>query len=188
MLIFFSTCGLSPTTAVNQMLPRSSQEGPNGESHPQHSQASANQSFYPSIKWFEKQDVVVLKVKLQNITSHDCKFFSQRIVFSASVEDRFYLADMELQKNIIKEKSACDLKNGEPVITLAKEKAEPWCNLLKHKNSHVSFDFDYLDDSEERSPFSAGTGPKKVHLVSTEEEEEEHSSDDSDTESDLSIC
>uniref|UniRef100_A0A670K3W2 RNA helicase n=1 Tax=Podarcis muralis TaxID=64176 RepID=A0A670K3W2_PODMU len=113
-------------------------------------------SFYPSIKWFEKQDVVVLKIKLQNITSYDCKFFSQRIIFSASVEDRFYLADMELQKNIIKEKSACDLKNGEPVITLAKEKAEPWCNLLKHKNPHVSFDFDYLDYSEERSPFSAG--------------------------------
>nr|XP_028596166.1 putative ATP-dependent RNA helicase TDRD12 isoform X1 [Podarcis muralis]XP_028596167.1 putative ATP-dependent RNA helicase TDRD12 isoform X1 [Podarcis muralis]XP_028596168.1 putative ATP-dependent RNA helicase TDRD12 isoform X1 [Podarcis muralis] len=177
-----------PTTAVNQMLPRSSQEGPNGESHPQLSQASANRSFYPSIKWFEKQDVVVLKIKLQNITSYDCKFFSQRIIFSASVEDRFYLADMELQKNIIKEKSACDLKNGEPVITLAKEKAEPWCNLLKHKNPHVSFDFDYLDYSEERSPFSAaGTGPKKVHLVSTEEEEEEDSSDDSDTESDLSI-
>ncbi|XP_061450280.1 putative ATP-dependent RNA helicase TDRD12 isoform X2 [Rhineura floridana] len=176
-----------PITAVNQMLLKSSQAGYDGESRSQFAAPPDHRSFFPTIKWFEKQNVVVMKIKLRNIISYDCSFFTQRIIFSASVEGKFYLADMELQENIIKEKSTCVLKNDEPVIILAKEKEEPWCSLLKHKNPHVSFDFDYLDDSEEKSPFPVGTGPKKVHQVATVVcEEEEESSNDSDTESDLS--
>ncbi|XP_078236477.1 putative ATP-dependent RNA helicase TDRD12 [Pogona vitticeps] len=143
--------------------------------------------FHPTIKWFEKEDVVVLKIKLQNIFCYDCKFFKQRIVFSASAEGKFYLADMELQGSILKEKSACILKNEEPVITLAKEKTGPWCSLLKHKNPHVSFDFDYLEDCEERSPIFVDIAPTKIRqCVTVVCEEELESLDESDTESDLS--
>ncbi|XP_062997501.1 putative ATP-dependent RNA helicase TDRD12 [Elgaria multicarinata webbii] len=154
----------------------------------------SQECFHPTMKWFEKQDVVVIKIKLRNITSYDCEFFTQRTIFRASAGEKFYLADMELQRSILKEKSVCILKNDEPVIILAKEKEEPWCNLLKHKNLHVSFDFDYLEDSEERSCFPIGSGPKKMHQVDTllceeeEEEEEEESLSDSDTESDFSTC
>ncbi|XP_054856240.1 putative ATP-dependent RNA helicase TDRD12 [Eublepharis macularius] len=141
--------------------------------------------FYPVIKWFDKRDVVVMKIKLQNVTNYDCRFFTQRIIFSAFAGDKYYLADMELQDSILKEKSACLLKSDEPVITLAKEKEEPWCNLLKHKNPNVTFDFDHLEDSEQKSPFPVGVGSKKVYqLAIEEEEEEEESSEASDTESD----
>uniref|UniRef100_R4GBG3 Putative ATP-dependent RNA helicase TDRD12 n=1 Tax=Anolis carolinensis TaxID=28377 RepID=R4GBG3_ANOCA len=104
-----------------------------------------------SIKWFEKEDVVVLKIKVQNITNHDCKFFTQRIIGSA--EGKFYLADLELQENIVEEKSRCVLRGNEVVVSLAKEKKGSWCRLLKQKNPHVSFDFDYLEDDSEESGF-----------------------------------
>uniref|UniRef100_A0A8C6YBU7 RNA helicase n=1 Tax=Naja naja TaxID=35670 RepID=A0A8C6YBU7_NAJNA len=149
--------------------------------------------FHPPIKWFDKQDTVVVKIKLQNISSYDCRIFEQRITFSASANGKFYLADMELQRSILREKSTCVLKGNEPTILLVKVKKEPWCNLLKKKNHHVSFDFDYLDDNEERSPFCVGSSPKKVYQIpigvcEEEEEEEEESSKDSDSESDLSSC
>ncbi|KAL8194880.1 UNVERIFIED_CONTAM: hypothetical protein K2H54_037528, partial [Gekko kuhli] len=114
---------------------------------------SGSQSFYPIIKWFDKRDVIVLKIKLQHVTNCDCKFFTQRIIFSAFAGGKSYLADMELQGNILKEKSACLLKSGEPVIILAKEKEKPWHSLLKLKNPNVTYDFDYLEDSEQESPF-----------------------------------
>ncbi|KAG8144055.1 hypothetical protein E2320_001178 [Naja naja] len=121
--------------------------------------------FHPPIKWFDKQDTVVVKIKLQNISSYDCRIFEQRITFSASANGKFYLADMELQRSILREKSTCVLKGNEPTILLVKVKKEPWCNLLKKKNHHVSFDFDYLDDNEERSPFCVGSSPKKVYQI-----------------------
>uniref|UniRef100_A0A670YIC1 RNA helicase n=1 Tax=Pseudonaja textilis TaxID=8673 RepID=A0A670YIC1_PSETE len=147
--------------------------------------------FHPTIKWFDKQDAVVVKVKLQNISNYNCRIFEQRIAFSASANGKFYLADMELQRSILREESTCVLKGDEPTILLVKVKKEPWCSLLKEKNHHVSFDFDYLDDNEERSPFSSS--PKKVYQIpigvcEEEEEEEEESSKDSDSESDLSSC
>uniref|UniRef100_A0A8C6YA12 RNA helicase n=1 Tax=Naja naja TaxID=35670 RepID=A0A8C6YA12_NAJNA len=120
------------------------------------SSETSNKHFHPPIKWFDKQDTVVVKIKLQNISSYDCRIFEQRITFSASANGKFYLADMELQRSILREKSTCVLKGNEPTILLVKVKKEPWCNLLKKKNHHVSFDFDYLDDNEERSPFCVG--------------------------------
>ncbi|XP_039183364.1 putative ATP-dependent RNA helicase TDRD12 isoform X2 [Crotalus tigris] len=112
--------------------------------------------FHPTIKWFDKEDVVVVKIKLQNIRNYDCRIFEQRITFSALANGKFYFADMELQRSILREKSTCVLKGDEPTILLVKVKKEPWYNLLKQKNHHVSFDFDYLDDNEERSPFGVG--------------------------------
>ncbi|XP_070616404.1 putative ATP-dependent RNA helicase TDRD12 isoform X2 [Erythrolamprus reginae] len=148
--------------------------------------------FHPAVKWFDKQDAVVVKIKLQNISNYDCRIFEQRITFSASANGKFYLADMELQGSILREESTCVLKGNEPTILLVKVKKEPWCNLLKEKNHHVSFDYDFLDDNEKRSPFGGESSPKKVYQipigVCEEEEYDDESSKDSDSDSDSSSC
>ncbi|XP_025024118.1 putative ATP-dependent RNA helicase TDRD12 isoform X5 [Python bivittatus] len=139
-------------TIIGQMLPGSSQGACHGEILAPLNSFSSSQSLHPTIKWFDKQDVVVVKIKLQNISRYDCRIFAQRITFSAWAKGKFYLADMELQRSILKDESTCVLKGDGPTIILVKVKKERWCNLLKQKNPHVSFDFDYLDDHEERSP------------------------------------
>ncbi|KAF4010875.1 hypothetical protein G4228_002380, partial [Cervus hanglu yarkandensis] len=68
---------------------------------------------------------------------------------SAWVGEKFYLADLELQANIIKDDCKCIIKYDEPVITLAKEQKESWCGLLKQRNPNVAFDFDHWEDCDE---------------------------------------
>ncbi|XP_048185906.1 putative ATP-dependent RNA helicase TDRD12 [Perognathus longimembris pacificus] len=111
-------------------------------------------SFHPQIKWFQKEDVVILKIRVRDVRDYRCKYFQDRVVFSASVGDKVYLADLELQANIVKDDCRCVIKNHEPVITLTKEKKEPWRGLLKRKNPNVAFDFDHWEDCEEESPFA----------------------------------
>ncbi|MBZ3885328.1 DEAD-box ATP-dependent RNA helicase 20, partial [Sciurus carolinensis] len=111
-------------------------------------------SFHPQVKWFQKDDVIILKIRIRNVKDYKCKYFRDRVIFSAWVGDKFYLADMELQANIIKDDCKCVIKNEEPVITLAKEKRESWCNLLKQRNPNVAFDFDHWEECEEDGPFS----------------------------------
>ncbi|XP_029422503.1 putative ATP-dependent RNA helicase TDRD12 [Nannospalax galili] len=111
-------------------------------------------SFHPQVKWFQKDDVVILEIRIRNFKDYKCKFFTDRVIFSAWVGDKFYLADMELQGNIIKDDCKCVIKGDEPLITLVKEKRTSWCGLLKQRNPNVSFDFDHWEDCEEDSPFS----------------------------------
>ncbi|KAM4825563.1 putative ATP-dependent RNA helicase TDRD12, partial [Thomomys bottae] len=111
-------------------------------------------SFHPQIKWFQKEDVVVLKIRIQDVRDYRCKYSRDRVIFRASVGDKVYLADLELQANIVKDDCKCIIKNHEPVITLTKEKKEPWRGLLKHKNPNVAFDFDHWEDCDEDSPFA----------------------------------
>lgn len=106
-------------------------------------------SFHPQIKWFQKEDVVILKIKIRNVKDYKCKYFRDRVVFSAWVGEKFYLADLELQANIIKDDCKCIIKYDEPVITLAKEQRESWCGLLKQRNPNVAFDFDHWEDCDE---------------------------------------
>uniref|UniRef100_A0A8C3RMV7 Putative ATP-dependent RNA helicase TDRD12 n=1 Tax=Chelydra serpentina TaxID=8475 RepID=A0A8C3RMV7_CHESE len=112
--------------------------------------------FYPEIKWFQKEDIVTMKIKIRNIRDYKCEFFGDKVVFSAFSGDKFYVADMELHANILKGKSVCVIKNEEPVIILAKDKKEFWSRLLKHKNPNVSFDFEHWEDFEDKSPFPVG--------------------------------
>ncbi|XP_037675684.1 putative ATP-dependent RNA helicase TDRD12 [Choloepus didactylus] len=117
-------------------------------------------SFHPQIKWFQKDDVIILKIRIRNVKDYNCKYFRDRVIFSAWVGDKFYLADMELQANIIKDDCKCVIKNEEPMITLVKERRESWCSLLKQKNPNVAFDFDHWEEQEEDSPFSKVVHPK----------------------------
>ncbi|XP_059507515.1 putative ATP-dependent RNA helicase TDRD12 [Stegostoma tigrinum] len=103
-------------------------------------------SFNPEIKWHQKEDRLILNIKLQNFTEHSCKFDHCRVIFSASVGTKLYLADLELKGSILKEKSSCVIKNEEPVIILFKEEKGEWSSLLKFKNPNVTFDFNYLEE------------------------------------------
>uniref|UniRef100_A0A8C6I0K2 Putative ATP-dependent RNA helicase TDRD12 n=1 Tax=Mus spicilegus TaxID=10103 RepID=A0A8C6I0K2_MUSSI len=119
-------------------------------------------SFHPQIKWFQKDDVVILKIKIRNVKDYKCKFFTDRVIFSAWVGDKFYLADLELQGDIRKDDCRCIIKDDEPLITLAKEKQECWCGLLKQRNPNVAFDFDHWEECEEDSPFSKVVNSKNL--------------------------
>ncbi|XP_030098861.1 putative ATP-dependent RNA helicase TDRD12 isoform X3 [Mus musculus] len=119
-------------------------------------------SFHPQIKWFQKDDVVILKIKIRNVKDYKCKFFTDRVIFSAWVGDKFYLADLELQGDIRKDDCKCIIKDDEPLITLAKEKQECWCGLLKQRNPNVAFDFDHWEECEEDSPFSKVVNSKNL--------------------------
>uniref|UniRef100_A0A669QTC6 RNA helicase n=1 Tax=Phasianus colchicus TaxID=9054 RepID=A0A669QTC6_PHACC len=112
--------------------------------------------FYPKIKWFENEETVTVKVQIVRIDDYKCEFSKEKVIFSACSEGKLYSADMELYQCILTEKSACVIKDKEAIIVLRKEKKGAWCKLLKNKNPHVSFDFEYLEDYEDKSPFPVG--------------------------------
>ncbi|XP_044842960.1 putative ATP-dependent RNA helicase TDRD12 isoform X3 [Mauremys mutica] len=175
---FTDICNSSPMTLENHQRDTISELKKAEESTQHH-----RKCFYPEIKWFQKEDIVTMKIKLRNVRDYKCDFFGDKVVFSAFSGDKFYVADMELHANILKGKSVCVIKNEEPVIILAKDKKEFWCRLLKHKNPNVSFDFEHWEDFEDKSPFPVGA--QKAHHSSTLiTEEMEESSEDSGTESD----
>ncbi|XP_012588625.1 PREDICTED: putative ATP-dependent RNA helicase TDRD12 [Condylura cristata] len=144
------------------------------------------QSFHPQIKWFQKDDMVILKIRIRNVKDYKCKYSRDRVVFSAWVGDRFYLADMELQANIVKDDCRCVIKNDEPVITLAKEKRGPWCSLLRQRNPNVAFDFEHWEECEEDSNhFSRVISPKPLSCkVAEEVDNSDKTSEEDESESD----
>ncbi|XP_051884662.1 putative ATP-dependent RNA helicase TDRD12 [Pristis pectinata] len=106
-----------------------------------------HKSFHPEVKWHQKDDHLILNIKLQNVTQYTCRFDHHRVIFSASVDAKLYMADLELQGSILKDKCSCIIKNEEPVITLFKEERGVWSSLLKLKNPNVTFDFNYFEES-----------------------------------------
>ncbi|ELK00520.1 Tudor domain-containing protein 12, partial [Pteropus alecto] len=141
-------------------------------------------SFHPQIKWFQKEDAVILKIRIRNVKDYKCKYFRDRVIFSAWVGEKFYLADMELQANIIKDDCKCVIKNDEPIITLAKERRESWCRLLKRRNPNVAFDFDHWEECEEESHFSKVVNPKNLSCkVAEVVENSDQTSEDDESES-----
>uniref|UniRef100_A0A8B9BWS6 Putative ATP-dependent RNA helicase TDRD12 n=1 Tax=Anser brachyrhynchus TaxID=132585 RepID=A0A8B9BWS6_9AVES len=139
-------------------------------------------NFYPEIKWFQNEVTVTVKVKIAGIADYKCDFSKEKVIFSACLGDKLYLADMELHQYILTEKSSCVIKDKEAAIILAKEKKGAWCKLLKNKNPHVSFDFEHWEDFEDTGPFPVGS--KKLHCTSAVTEDLVESSDDSSVESD----
>ncbi|PNI38082.1 TDRD12 isoform 5, partial [Pan troglodytes] len=141
-------------------------------------------SFHPQIKWFQKEDVVILKIRIRNVKDYKCQYLRDRVVFSAWVGDKFYLADLELRGNIRKDDCKCVIRNDEPVITLAKERREAWCHLLRQRNPNVAFDFDHWEDCEEDSHFPKVVNSKNLPYTVTEVVEDSSStSEDDDSES-----
>uniref|UniRef100_A0A669R6P5 Putative ATP-dependent RNA helicase TDRD12 n=1 Tax=Phasianus colchicus TaxID=9054 RepID=A0A669R6P5_PHACC len=131
---------------------------------------------------FITPSTVTVKVQIVRIDDYKCEFSKEKVIFSACSEGKLYSADMELYQCILTEKSACVIKDKEAIIVLRKEKKGAWCKLLKNKNPHVSFDFEYLEDYEDKSPFPVGT--KKLHCTAAVTEELVDFSEDSGAESD----
>uniref|UniRef100_A0A8C3LXN5 Putative ATP-dependent RNA helicase TDRD12 n=1 Tax=Chrysolophus pictus TaxID=9089 RepID=A0A8C3LXN5_CHRPC len=125
---------------------------------------------------------VTVKVQIVRIDDYTCEFSKEKVIFSACSEGKLYSADMELYQCILTEKCACVIKDKEAIIVLRKEKKGAWCKLLKNKNPHVSFDFEYWEDYEDKSPFPVGT--KKLHCTAAVTEELVDFSEDSGAESD----
>ncbi|XP_046935295.1 putative ATP-dependent RNA helicase TDRD12 [Lynx rufus] len=143
------------------------------------------QSFHPQIRWFQKDDVVILKIRIRNVKDYNCKYFRDRVVFSAWTGEKFYVADMELQANIVRDGCKCTITDEEPVITLAKERKEPWGSLLKQRNPNVAFDFDHWEErEEEESPFPKVVNCKNLPLkVAEVAESSDGTSEDDGSES-----
>ncbi|XP_019278876.2 putative ATP-dependent RNA helicase TDRD12 isoform X1 [Panthera pardus] len=143
------------------------------------------QSFHPQIRWFQKDDVVILKIRIRNVKDYNCKYFRDRVVFSAWAGEKFYVADMELQANIVRDGCKCTITDEEPVITLTKERKEPWCSLLKQRNPNVAFDFDHWEErEEEESPFPKVVNCKNLPLkVAEVAESSDGTSEDDGSES-----
>ncbi|XP_069594530.1 putative ATP-dependent RNA helicase TDRD12 [Ranitomeya imitator] len=171
----------------SHLSPHSDEEGKplkevTGQRDPEAPRTPLSASLYPVIKWFEKEDSVILTVKLPEMIDPKCTFYSNRLVFSCNAGGKHYMADMDLYKDIVRDKSTCKLKNGEAVITIEKSTAEMWNRLLRHKHPNVSFDFDHLGDSEEDKVVFSGFGTTKkcYEVVSEDLVSSEYSDSDSD--------
>ncbi|KAG8437383.1 hypothetical protein GDO86_008179, partial [Hymenochirus boettgeri] len=110
---------------------------------------SSPENLYPEVKWFQKDGTVILAIKLKAVTDHNCEFHTSRVVFSCHAGGKYYVADLNLCNEILKEKSGYCIKNEEPVITLIKANNGPWSSLLKQKHPNVTLDFDHWEDSED---------------------------------------
>ncbi|KPP73036.1 tudor domain-containing protein 12-like, partial [Scleropages formosus] len=87
--------------------------------------------FHPLIKWFQREDSVTLTIKLVDPVGQTCEFFPHRVLYSGTVNDRHYHADLELHNGIIPEKSTWSMKCSTPVIKLMKAEKGFWKMLLK---------------------------------------------------------
>ncbi|XP_077144788.1 putative ATP-dependent RNA helicase TDRD12 isoform X2 [Ranitomeya variabilis] len=171
----------------SHLSPHSDEEGKQpqevvGQRDPEAPRTHLSASLYPVIKWFEKDDAMILTVKLPQVIDPKCTFYSDRLVFSCNAGGKPYMADMDLYKDIVRDKSTCKLKNGEAVITIQKSTAEMWNRLLRNKHPNVSFDFDHLGDCEDDKVVLSGFGTTKkcYEVVNEDLVSPEYSDSDSD--------
>ncbi|KAK2834813.1 hypothetical protein Q7C36_015514 [Tachysurus vachellii] len=132
-------------------------------------------SLQPQIKWFEEEQSVTLKIKLNNPMMQKCEFFSDRVIYSAYVNSRHYCVSLELHGDISTEQCTWKMECSEPVIKLVKKEKGEWKSLLKYKSAFVSYDFDHIGD-EEISPsngcwFVGSTGEEGCYRDSERESE-----------------
>ncbi|XP_066525360.1 putative ATP-dependent RNA helicase TDRD12 isoform X2 [Hoplias malabaricus] len=138
--------------------------------HPVKSVDIVPPSFHPQIKWFQGEDSVTIKVKLVNPMMQKCEFFSDKVLYSAYVNNRRYCANLELHGNIDTQQSLWEMKCNEPVIKLVKKEKGKWKSLLKFKSAFVCYDFDHVEDEEISSSkhhwFLADTGEEGSYVTS----------------------
>ncbi|XP_072554532.1 putative ATP-dependent RNA helicase TDRD12 isoform X5 [Paramormyrops kingsleyae] len=112
--------------------------------------ADAPQWFHPQIQWFQRMKSIVINIKLPNPTEQTCEFFSDRVMYSATVNGQQYRADLVLQGTIEPDECTCEVKSGGPVLQLIKARSGLWERLLREKNVFVSLDFDHIEDEPEK--------------------------------------
>ncbi|XP_005936446.1 putative ATP-dependent RNA helicase TDRD12 isoform X2 [Haplochromis burtoni] len=109
----------------------------------------ASRSFHPLIRWFQTPDSAIVTVKLANPEKQRCDFCSDRVIYSGSVNGRFYRADLELRYEIAADVCCWEMKSNEPVLKLVKQQPGIWDKLLRNKNIFVSYDMEHFEGEEE---------------------------------------
>ncbi|XP_063333501.1 putative ATP-dependent RNA helicase TDRD12 [Pelmatolapia mariae] len=109
----------------------------------------ASRSFHPLIRWYQTPDSAIVTVKLANPENQRCDFCSDRVIYSGSVNGRFYRADLELHYEIAADVCCWEMKSNEPVLKLVKQQPGTWDKLLRNKNIFVSYDMEHFDGEDE---------------------------------------
>ncbi|PWA19901.1 hypothetical protein CCH79_00016596, partial [Gambusia affinis] len=128
-----------------------------------------SKSLYPQVVWYQTCDSVIVTVKLMNPEGQRCDFYTDRVVYSGSVNGRSYRADLELHQNIEADICHWEMKSNQPVLKLVKQQQGHWERLIRSKNIFVSYDMDHVDDDEEKSSscvFVENTGEDCCYLNS----------------------
>ncbi|XP_043979978.1 putative ATP-dependent RNA helicase TDRD12 isoform X1 [Gambusia affinis] len=128
-----------------------------------------SKSLYPQVVWYQTCDSVIITVKLMNPEGQRCNFYTDRVVYSGSVNGRSYRADLELHQNIEADICHWEMKSNQPVLKLVKQQQGHWERLIRSKNIFVSYDMDHVDDDEEKSSscvFVENTGEDCCYLNS----------------------
>ncbi|XP_061078515.1 putative ATP-dependent RNA helicase TDRD12 [Conger conger] len=131
---------------------------------PEEERLTQTTHFHPHIKWYEREDSVMLNIKLLNPTEQKCEFSSDRVLYSARVGGRRYRADLPLSGRIVAGACSWEVRGSEPVVRMVKERNGAWNTLLTQKSPFVTFDFDHFEGDEpavenmasETKPFPVG--------------------------------
>ncbi|XP_063053944.1 putative ATP-dependent RNA helicase TDRD12 [Engraulis encrasicolus] len=108
----------------------------------------SSSSRQPQVRWFQRQDVVILRVKLTSPVMQTCHFFSDGVVYSGYVNGVHYYSALELTNAVRAERCTWTMKCNEPEMTLVKSQPGEWRTLLKTKNGLVSYDYDHMEDED----------------------------------------
>ncbi|XP_043979981.1 putative ATP-dependent RNA helicase TDRD12 isoform X3 [Gambusia affinis] len=92
-----------------------------------------SKSLYPQVVWYQTCDSVIITVKLMNPEGQRCNFYTDRVVYSGSVNGRSYRADLELHQNIEADICHWEMKSNQPVLKLVKQQQGHWERLIRSK-------------------------------------------------------
>uniref|UniRef100_I3JWX0 RNA helicase n=1 Tax=Oreochromis niloticus TaxID=8128 RepID=I3JWX0_ORENI len=112
---------------------QSESEGGFGQRNTDKKSAEQMESFHPLIRWYQTHDSAIVTMKLANPENQRCDFYSDRVIYSGSVNGRFYRADLELHYKIAADVCCWEMKSNEPVLKLVKQQPGPWDKLLRNK-------------------------------------------------------
>ncbi|XP_047451385.1 putative ATP-dependent RNA helicase TDRD12 isoform X2 [Mugil cephalus] len=108
--------------------------------------------FHPEIRWYQTPDSAILTVKLINPESQRCDFYPDRVVYSGTVNGKYYRADLELHQNIAADCCSWAMKSNEPVLKLVKQQQGHWERLLNNKSIFVKYDMEHFEEDEDKTP------------------------------------
>ncbi|KAK5866824.1 hypothetical protein PBY51_011368 [Eleginops maclovinus] len=114
--------------------------------------ADSPESFHPPTRWYQTSDSVIVTMKLKEPQSQSCHFFPDRVVYSGSLNERTYRADLQLHANIAPDRCCWEMRSNEPVLKLVKQQPGPWEKLVRNKNIFVTYNMEHFEENEDRTP------------------------------------
>ncbi|XP_072290541.1 putative ATP-dependent RNA helicase TDRD12 [Eucyclogobius newberryi] len=108
-------------------------------------------SLHPLVRWHQTSNSITVTLKLTNPEVQSCGFSSDRVVFRGRIDNKWYEANLDLNKSIAADRCSWEIKSNEPVFTLIKQTPIYWEKLLKEKNIFVSYDLDHFEENEDQA-------------------------------------